>query len=407
MFGIAEADRRLADAERLIEERCVRDPAEEAERAMAVAAEELRQWVAESEARIETARHAVDAEVAELHELESALEEGQARLRSSAPDTREASAVAAYNRSVGEFNARAARQREMAATCRANLDAFNRLVGAHNKELEARRLRTEQAQQSARRKYEEYRAWHQAHGAESLWHQVNAMYAEAWRGWRNKASPAAHGRLERLRAARRTLGRRAMEQRDGAEATVLAVPVRLGECEECCLVVDTGASLVTVSPELVEALGLTGRTGEVIEVSLAGGLRTKGPRLTLPAITVQGLEALDVDAVVLAESTPGVDGLLGMSFLGRFDFELAAAGGTGPRSLLLRPKMGTAAPLEVVVECGAAEEWWAGVVAGALAAKGYRPVVRVGGATGGAVSVAIPAVNPTLQAATPSTGKQP
>ena len=161
-----------------------------------------------------------------------------------------------------------------------------------------------------------------------------------------------------------------------------------------------------MSPELVEALGLTGRTGEVIEVSLAGGLRTKGPRLTLPAITVQGLEALDVDAVVLAESTPGVDGLLGMSFLGRFDFELAAAGGTGPRSLLLRPKTGTAAPLEVVDEVGF-EEWWAGVVARALVAKGYRPVVRIAGAVGGAVSVAIPAVSPTSQAATPSTRKQP
>lgn len=407
MFGIAEADRRLADAERLIEERCLRDPAQDAERAMAAAAEELRQWVAESEARIETARRAVDAEVAGLGELERGLEEGQARLRASAPDTRDASAVAAYNRSVTEFNARAARQREMAAACRANLDAFNRLVGAHNKELEARRLGTEQAQETARKKYEEYRAWHQAHGAESLWRQVNAMYADAWREWRDKRAPAAYGRLERLRAARRTMGRRAMQQGEGPDASLVAVPVRLGESEECCLVVDTGASLVTVSPELVEALGLTGRTGESIEVSLAGGLRTRGPRLTLPAITVQGLEARGVDAVVLAESTPGVDGLLGMSFLGRFDFELAAASGTGPRCLLLRPKTGTAAPHEVVVACGAAAEWWAGAVAGALAAKGYRPVIRIAGAGGGAVTVATPASDPTSQAATPSTGKQP
>ena len=407
MFGIAEADRRLADAERLIEERCLRDPAAEAERAMAAAAEELRQWVAESEARIETARRAMDAGVASLREWENALEAAHARLRTSAPDTRDASAVAAYNRSVADFNARATRQRELAATCRASLDAFNRLVGAHNKELEERQLRTSQAQQAARRKYEEYRAWHNAHGAESLWRQVNALYAEAWREWRDKAAPAAYGRLERLRGARRTLGRRAMERQEGAEVGVLVVPVRLGETEECCLVVDTGASLVTVSPELVEALGLTGRTGEVIEVCLAGGLRTRGPRLTLPAITVQGLQARDVDAVVLRESTPGVDGLLGMSFLGRFDFELAAAGGTGPRGLLLRPKRGTAAPQEVVVECGAEAEWWATVVAGALAAKGYRPVVSVGGAAGASIRVARPAVNPIEPAAMPSTGKQP
>ena len=406
LFGIAEADRRLADAERLIEERCVRDPAEEAERAMAAAAEELRHWTAESEARIEAARRATDAEVFELHELESALEEAQARLRTSAPDTRDANAVAGYNRSVAEFNTRAARQRELTAACRSSLEAFNRLVGAHNKDLEARQLRSSQAQQTARKKYEEYRAWHQAHGAESLWRQVNALYAEAWREWRGKAAPAAYGRLERLRAARGTLGRRAMEQREGADTSVLAVPVRLGECEECCLVVDTGASLVTVSPEVVEALGLTSRTGEAIEVSLAGGLRTKGPRLTLPAVTVQGLQARDVDAVVLPESTPGVDGLLGMSFLGRFDFELSDAGGTGARGLVLRPKTQTAGPHEIAIECSAEAEWWAGAVAGALAAKGYRPVVRVGGAAGGTISVAVPAVNPILQAAIPSTGKQ-
>jgi hypothetical protein len=93
---------------------------------------------------------------------------------------------------------------------------------------------------------------------------------------------------------------------------------------------------------------------------------------------------------VLEESTPGVDGLLGMSFLGKFQFELKAAEPQGPRRLLLRPLVGTTTPLNVPIEFSASEEWWAGVLADALSGQGYRPQLLPRTAAPGPVAVHLP-----------------
>jgi aspartyl protease family protein len=87
--------------------------------------------------------------------------------------------------------------------------------------------------------------------------------------------------------------------------------------------VDTGATNVTMSEDQARRLGLQHRVDGVrIGVGTASG-RANGFRIRLDSVTVGGLRAANVGAVVIDGNSPR-DVLLGMSFLGRFDMEQRA-----------------------------------------------------------------------------------
>lgn len=91
-------------------------------------------------------------------------------------------------------------------------------------------------------------------------------------------------------------------------------------------VVDTGASLVTVSRGFAERAGVPVPAGPPIRVSTANGAALA--RLTrLDSLALQGAVADGVEAAVIDGLPGGVDGLLGLSFLARFDFHLDAEAG--------------------------------------------------------------------------------
>jgi clan AA aspartic protease (TIGR02281 family) len=82
---------------------------------------------------------------------------------------------------------------------------------------------------------------------------------------------------------------------------------------------DTGASLMTISAEFARELGLPLSASDPVDVTLADGRRVSAKRVELRSVSVQDAEVHDVAAVVLdMQPAPGVDGLLGMSFLGNF-----------------------------------------------------------------------------------------
>lgn len=82
-------------------------------------------------------------------------------------------------------------------------------------------------------------------------------------------------------------------------------------------IVDTGASTVVVTQALADRLGLQ-VTGEPILLETASSQVT-GRMAMLGTVKVQGLIARRVPTVVLPTLPDGVDGLLGLSFLSRFD----------------------------------------------------------------------------------------
>jgi len=109
--------------------------------------------------------------------------------------------------------------------------------------------------------------------------------------------------------------------------------VRLNNSRTVELVVDTGASSCVISPELATALDIEpGPRAESVTMQVVGG-RTTGRIIKLASVRVGDAEAEDVTAVVHPIS-PGIDGLLGNSFLARFTVTLDPQQGI----LHLRPR---------------------------------------------------------------------
>jgi hypothetical protein len=93
--------------------------------------------------------------------------------------------------------------------------------------------------------------------------------------------------------------------------------VVLNDAHTARFLVDTGSSVTVVSPRLAVALGIAGGTGgSPVELHTLGG-RTAGPAATLTSLRVGDLEVRDAP-VVLHDPGPGLDGILGNTFLGRY-----------------------------------------------------------------------------------------
>lgn len=104
------------------------------------------------------------------------------------------------------------------------------------------------------------------------------------------------------------------------QGTAILVKARLNGHLQTIFVVDTGATLTTISRLAAEGLGIApGSTAPEVTVRTASGL-VRAPLVEIPSVEVGGAEARGVEAVVLdiPGMPPQVAGLLGLSFLRRF-----------------------------------------------------------------------------------------
>jgi clan AA aspartic protease (TIGR02281 family) len=110
------------------------------------------------------------------------------------------------------------------------------------------------------------------------------------------------------------------------------VEVALNDMRQSTFLVDTGASACAITPELAEALGIV-PDPDVPPVLVRGVTgSTWGRRVTIPSIRVGDTEARDVVAFVLP--LPGLQGILGNTFLSRYIATLDPARGL----LTLQPR---------------------------------------------------------------------
>ncbi len=109
--------------------------------------------------------------------------------------------------------------------------------------------------------------------------------------------------------------------------------VVLNNTETARFLVDTGASVCVISPELAGTLGVRPRqpTLSVTLETLAG--QTEGTPVTIRSIRVGEVEGEDVPAVIHVTAA-GIDGILGNTFLSRYKVALDPEGGV----LRLRPR---------------------------------------------------------------------
>ena len=107
----------------------------------------------------------------------------------------------------------------------------------------------------------------------------------------------------------------------------LVVNVTLNDQVTAKMVLDTGSSLVMITKNIALKLGidLSAATKPDMKVQVADGREVNVKRIILETMEVQGVAAKKVEAAVLLDDA-GVlgfgDGLLGMSFLKRFNFKV-------------------------------------------------------------------------------------
>ena len=116
----------------------------------------------------------------------------------------------------------------------------------------------------------------------------------------------------------------------------LVVPVRLNDTRSAELILDTGATMTVLSTDVAIELGLMSNTDtQVTTVNTAGG-PVQVNMTRVDSIQINSAKVQNVLVVIhdLPEIQPGIDGLLGMSFLNSFLVTLDTKQG----QLHLRPR---------------------------------------------------------------------
>ena len=89
------------------------------------------------------------------------------------------------------------------------------------------------------------------------------------------------------------------------------------------MMVDSGASFISLPAHLAEKIGVTVTDADrTITLQLADGRLIPGKLVVLESVRVGEFEVRDVECAVLGPEVPKADALLGMSFLGRFEFQV-------------------------------------------------------------------------------------
>ena len=113
---------------------------------------------------------------------------------------------------------------------------------------------------------------------------------------------------------------------------VWVVPVVINGVHHGRFLLDTGSSVVVVAPAFAAQMRLIQRDGgEAVELQTLGG-RTRGPASIVASLRVAGAELKDLP-VVVHDPGPGLDGILGNTFLTHYRMTVDA----DHRQLTLRP----------------------------------------------------------------------
>ena len=269
-------------------------------------AQELNAEVSSAESDYETTFAALKAEIDDYD-------------RQIATARRDGSPTETVNELIDSRNALTREAQQLSESYRSQLKDCEARIDAFNRERKARlATRAEQenrylALANARREFFD------SHHDEAFWRELNEFYATLWASRHaDGGRTEVDGAIQRLRELRREIGEWAMRTERESPNPRIVVPARLMDRETVYLVVDTGASSVSLAPETIVALDEADNLGEEVESQMADGSVLTGRRYSIPSIAVLGMKAKSVEATVHPRSTCGTDGLLGCSFLMRF-----------------------------------------------------------------------------------------
>ena len=263
-------------------------------------ADEFNKWVMEGNEQIEAERSRIQRQGESLSELSARIKELES-----------------------ERNALVKEHNELVKGYELGVQSLRHAAAQSAGEAKTQQAEIESARQEFQAKLRDYKVWVESNRDLDFFKKLNRLYADLAEATEPTGSkPMPDDYLIRVRGMRHRLGSHARTTQQELKNGFIVVKATLDDREECSLIVDTGATYVTIPPALVRALGLSDQVGEPVELVLAGGIQTTAREVLLPRISVHGREARDVQAVILDEPGLGIDGLLGQSFLNRFTYRL-------------------------------------------------------------------------------------
>lgn len=267
-------------------------------------------------------REHLDEQERKLDEVQKQIAALDARLRNR-PAVNQPQAVATYNQTVKTRNDLVAQYNPQREALNAAIKQYNALVEKNKQQLDTEHKKLTGQQQKLEGLVDDYEEWINGKRGEAFWLDLNRTFArlitESQPGSANRTNSAYVAQMIRqIRQYRKELGTFAQTQAKSQSFGAIIVAAQVNGKEECHLVVDTGASLVTLTPEIAKATGLKDQIGGETNMKLAAGLETKGLRMVIPKMTVLGRFEKDVEGAIIPHSAVGIDGLLGRSFLFRY-----------------------------------------------------------------------------------------
>jgi hypothetical protein len=308
---------RLNDYEKIMDRYFRGNPRESALALINSAVREHNGWLEAGKNDLDAQREKLTDELKQITPLEKqidALDEKLTRI----PDPTDEKAVKAYNAEMEKRTALANKYNNLVTEYQEHESTFNSSVARFNSEKEERKKKLDAQKAQTMEVIKAIDQWFKEKKDQAFFVDLNNIYGDLIQERNRTGSFSMDEYIDRLRALRHELGTYATTKQNKEEYGFIIVPLTLGSNVECFYIVDTGASLVTITPELVKMLGLSENVGKEIEISLAGGIVARGREIVIPLMSVLGKTAQDVPAVVLQSSLVGADGLLGRSFLKKF-----------------------------------------------------------------------------------------
>jgi clan AA aspartic protease (TIGR02281 family) len=272
----------------------------------------------------------LEAQRAKVEQLMAPVREQAAKLEAMDKELANRPAVPSED-DIKRLNALAKKRNEFAHQYNANRESAQREVDAYNAqrekvdaELDAARTKVNAEQAKINARIDAWGKFLRGGGEGAFYAQVNGLFVELMASGRT-GTPRTD-EVEKLRSIRRELVRWAVARTVREQGPLLVEATVAGE--PCCLMVDTGAQKTTLSPQMVDALGLVPSQEEATLI-LAGGVQIRGRRVELPSLVVAGATESKVSALVVPASEVGVDGLLGLNVLRKFTVTLAPDGKGG------------------------------------------------------------------------------
>ena len=320
-ISVSEAQSELRQMEQVMEARFRHMPGRDAFEAASGAISNFNASCQAKGRAFEDWRTKLDNELRAIRRQEEEVKTMDAGLKAAAARQGDRPAPEAYNARMRQRSQLVERLNARNRAYKMAVESYNGAIQKFSSESESQRGKLEGAAKAAAGRVNEQQRWLMNRNDVDFYRRVNALNARLQRGFGGAASGK---RLECVNAAaslRSELGELAAREERQRTNGLPIVEALLGGRVKCHMIVDTGASTVTISSAIASMLNLTNRSAEEVESTLAGGLVIKGRKVTLPSVSVQGQQVTGVEAMVIPETSCGVDGLLGHSYLDHFSYQ--------------------------------------------------------------------------------------